>query len=375
VYRVVVITTITPIAVRELRIRNLRCHQEYIWRCGEGLNLLLGPNGSGKTTLLEAVYLMAHGRSFRQAKDPDLVSHAATMFQLNGSWQRYGPMQIQVAGKRGNVSLRLQGRDVQRRKDVTESFPVLVESPQGRKVVDGATGERRRWLDSLLMMMSPRLAAHYERYLRAVMQRARLLRKRASQAELEAWEYQIVQHGMPIVHAREKLVMEINEILAEEKNLTESQLRISLTSSTEYKQQAWIDRLQRKRNDDLRSGGMRYGPHCDAIAMTCEGREIRSTGSRGQQKLAAIALKMAECALWERYRGLIPVLLLDDCLEALDISRQERLLRRLMASKGQVLMTAPAAGALPQDVRIEMTELTERKPAGTGISGVMEEAA
>jgi len=284
-------------------------------------------------------------------------------------------MQIQVAGKRGNITLRLQGRDVQRRKDVTESFPVLVESPQGRKIVDGATGERRRWLDTLVMISSPRLAAHYERYLRAVMQRARLLRKRASEAELDAWEYQIVQHGLPIVQAREKLVAEINEILTEEKTLTESELRISLVSSAEYEQKVWIERLRRKRSDDLRAGGMRYGPHCDAIAMICEGREIRSAGSRGQQKLAAIALKMAECALWERYRGLIPVLLLDDCLEALDATRQERLLRRLMASKGQVLMTAPAAGAVPQDVRIETTELTERQPAKVGESTVMEEAA
>ena len=345
-----------------------------VWKCEPGLNLLVGPNGSGKTTMLEAVYLMAHGRSFRQARDPDLTSHSAVAFQLQGSWQRYGPMQIKVNGKRGSITIQLQGREIQRRKDVTEGFPVLVESPQGRKIIDGAAGERRRWLDALVITCYPGLAGHYERYLRSVMQRARLLRRGAGSDELDAWEYQVVHHGLPIVTARNQLLEELNELLLTEQVLTEKPLYLQL-SVEPYEKQVWIERLRQKRSDDLRSGGLRFGPHCDTLAIICENREIRSAGSRGQQKLAAIALKMAECALWERYRRLIPVLLLDDCLEALDAGRQERLLKRLAAFAGQILMTAPVAVVVPEGVGIAIRDLSRQLPAEMTAAGLMEEAA
>lgn len=369
-----VTTSITPLAIRELSVADLRCHDHETWQCDPGLNLLIGPNGSGKTTLLEAVYLMAHGRSFRQARDPELVRRGASRFHLLGSWYRYGPMQIKVAGKRGNISLQLQGREIRRRKDVTESFPVLVESPQGRKIVDGVAGERRRWLDNLILTCYPNLSMHYERYLRSVMQRARLLRRHAGSDELEAWESQIVHHGMPIVNARQKLVAEMNELLVHEQRLTEQRLAMQLTGP-DYVKSEWLQRLSRKRPEDLRSGGLRYGPHSDTVAIHFAGREIRSAGSRGQQKLAAIAIKMAECVLWERYRHLSPVLLLDDCFEALDPGRQERLLERLAESRGQILMTAPTEVAVPRDVKVARRTLDGKEPADSTAGGKMEEAA
>jgi len=342
----------TPLSIREVKVRHLRCHEEITWNCSEGLNLIIGANGSGKTTLLEAVYLMAHGRSFRQARDPFLVKRDAERFFIHGQWHRYGPMNLSVAGRRGQTTLRLQGRDVQRRKDVSESFPVLVDAPQGRKIIDGAPGERRRWLDGLVITCFQNMAIHYERYLRAVMQRSRLLRRRASSEELDVWEHQIVQYGKPIVLAREKMVAEMNLYLIEEVALTEHPLTISVTMP-DYDQQAWLSRLKEKRSDDLRTG-LRFGPHCDLVNIHFQKREIRSAGSRGQQKLAAIAIKMAECGLWTRYRKLIPVLLLDDCLEALDRTRQLRLLKRLQNSSAQVLMTAPEGVNIASDLNIRI---------------------
>ena len=373
----------TPLSLREIKVRHLRCHDEIVWQCDPGLNLIIGANGSGKTTLLEAVYLMAFGRSFRQARDPFLVKRDAERFIIHGQWQRYGPMNLSVAGRRGKTTLRLQGRDVQRRKDVSESFPVLVEAPQGRRIVDGAPGERRRWLDGLLITCFQNMSAYYERYLRAVMQRSRLLRRRASSEELAVWEQQIVHYGVPIVQAREKMIAEINVLLGEETDLTEFPLSISITMP-DYGKEAWLQRLKEKRGDDLRMG-LRYGPHCDVVNIHFQQREIRSAGSRGQQKLAAIAIKMAECAIWSRYRRLIPVLLLDDCLEALDRTRQQRLLKRLQNSSSQVLMTAPEGVNITSDLDIRVQLLDAQglcdSAAGSKVSMqddttvVMEEAA
>ncbi len=361
----------TPLFLLEVKVKQLRCHDELLWSCSPGLNLILGANGCGKTSMLEAVYLMAHGRSFRQARDPFLVKRGEERFYIHGSWKRFGPMNLSVAGRRGQTSVRLQGRDVQRRKDVSESFPVLVEAPQGRKIIDGVAGERRRWLDALVMTCYQGTALQYTSYLRAVMQRSRLLRRHATSDELDVWEHQIVSHGLPIIQARKRLIQEMNEFLADEIELTETP--VSLAINTDYDEQSWLARLKEKRDGDLKSGGLRFGPHCDALKIAFQQREIRSAGSRGQQKLAAIAIKMAECGMWSRYRRLIPVLLLDDCLEALDHSRQYKVLKRLEKSPAQILMTAPDGVNIVSDINISIQMLSVKGLHEAGCSMVLEE--
>ncbi len=371
----------TPLRICEVAVADLRCHEKLTWQCEPGLNLVIGANGSGKTCLLEAVYLMAFGRSFRQARDPFLVRHGQQRFFIQGVWHRFGPMHLSVAGRRGQISLRLQGRDVQRRKDVSESFPVLVDAPQGRKLIDGAPNERRRWLDGLVMSCFQGLNVHYERYLRAVMQRGRLLRKRQLSDELDAWEHQIVVHGLPIIEYRQRLIDELNQALLEEQPLTEQPLIVRLKTPA-YEEDAWLQRLCSKRQEDMRVGGLRFGPHCDGVQMFFQEREIRSGGSRGQQKLAAIAIKMAECALWRQYRRMFPVLLLDDCLEALDSERQMRALQRLADYPGQVLITAPEGVKISSGIDIAIQQLKAGRlhaiPADDGPgpqTTMMEEAA
>jgi len=346
----------TPLRLCDISVSQLRCHEQLTWQCTPGLNMIIGANGSGKTSLLEAVYLMAFGRSFRQARDPFLVRRGQEKFVIHGSWQRFGPMKLSASGYRGQTSLRLQGRDVQRRKDVSEIFPVLVEAPQGRLLIDGAPNERRRWLDGLVMTCFQGLNIHYERYLRAVMQRSRLLRKRVFSDELDAWEHQIVRHGQPIIEARLLLLDELNAALSCEQELTEQPLSMCM-KMPEYTEDEWLKRLQLKRQDDMRMGGLRFGPHCDVLQMYFQEREIRSAGSRGQQKLAAIAIKMAECALWRQYRRMLPVVLLDDCLEALDRERQTRALQRLSDHPGQVLITAPEGVQISAQIDLSIQKL------------------
>jgi DNA replication and repair protein RecF len=369
----------TRLVINEVNVKALRCHEQLRWGCSAGLNLVTGANGSGKTSLLESLYLMVYGRSFRQARDPFLVRRGEERFLIQGRWHRFGPMNLSVAGRRGRTCIRLQGRDVQRRKDISESFPLLVEAPQGRKLVDGSSSERRRWLDALVITCYAGMAKHYERYLRAVMQRNRLLRRRVLTDELDAWEQQIVSHGLPVAQARQNLLLEMNELLAAETDLTEQPLSFVIAGA-DYNQQDWLARLKSRRADDMRTNALRFGPHCDIPQLCFRQREIRSSGSRGQQRLAAIAVKMAECGLWSRHRRLIPVVLLDDALEALDCERQRRVLKRLEASPAQVLMTAPDSVNMPPDINIRIQHLTAGRLMEGGIAPrqtmtIMEEAA
>ncbi len=349
----------TPnLTVREFSLVGLRCHEQIHWQCEDGVNLLSGNNGSGKTTMLEAVYIMAHGRSFRQARDPELVRWGQSHYEIAGIWKRYGPMHVKVKGKRGKSEVQLQGKKISRRKELTETLPVVADAPQAGKLVDGVPGERRRWLDAVVCAADPAVLRQYQNYLRALMQRSRLIRRSQNASELDAWERQIVVSGLQVLKARRETVEMLNQSLAGEEALMETTLHLEMKSTAPENEEAWLERLASKREEDARLGRLQAGPHCDRLKILFGGREIRSVGSRGQQKLAGMALRLAECAVRLQSRHLAPLLLLDDCLEALDKERQQRLIQRLCAYSGQILMTVPNGIEIPKHLEIHQSHLT-----------------
>ncbi len=331
----------TSLELQKLSVRDLRCHRALELELQPGVNLISGENGCGKTTLLEAAFIMAQGRSFRQARDPELVHWDCEKYAIHGRWRRFGPFLVDVKGSKGKTEVRLQGKVVQRRKDLIEHLPVIADAPQGSRLVDGAPNERRRWLDAVLISCRESIRNQYQRYLRSVMQRNRILRRSIHSQELEAWEQQVVSYGLQIQQSRETLIAQFNQALEAEESITEARLILEMNPAAGMDQRAWLERLKSGREDDARMGGMRSGPHRDQLRIIYRGRDIRSIGSRGQQRLAAVALRLAESEVRVQHRQLVPVLLLDDCLEALDSIRQERLLDRLASYPGQVLLTAP----------------------------------
>jgi len=377
-----------PLILTEFNAVDLRCHHNTRWQCEAGLNLLVGENGSGKTTLLEAVFLMGHGRSFRQARAPNLARHGSKQFAIDGRWTRYGPMHVRVGSGVNGVRIHLQGRLLQRRSDLNEALPVLVESPQAARLVDGIPAERRRWLDQMSLYCRPDLMRHYQAYLRCLMQRSRLMRKRATNSEIEIWEQQMAVHGLAIMQVRSELIATLNDALQQERELCETLLVLVLQPTAPDSIETWTRKLSEQRKQGQRI--LRIGPHCDRLQFGFSGRDfsgqgfggrdIRAVGSRGQQKLAAVALRLAECKLRMQHRGLIPVLLLDDCFEALDNVRRDGLIARLAAHSGQVLMTGPAIEHGARQVDMHCTTLTSNgdmdKRTGRDIaSDSLEEAA
>lgn len=320
--------------------------------------------------MLEAVYMMAHGRSFRQARDPELVRWGMDTFRISGVWKRYGPMHVDLVGRRGKSEIVLQGKKISRRKELTETLPVVVEAPQAGKLVDGVPGERRKWLDSVIHASNPATYRAYQTYLRALMQRGRLIRRNRSSAELDVWEHQIVTAGRQVVRSRVEMINSLNDSLENEHELMESTLKLELISTAPDSEQSWLERLASRRDDDARLGRLQTGPHCDRLKILFAGREIRSVGSRGQQKLAAMALRLAECAVRQEYRHLAPLLLLDDCLEALDTDRQQRLMNRLYSYQGQILMTVPSGIEVPKRLTIHQSHLSECVANESGLGAI-----
>jgi len=332
----------TPrLSLQKIHIHHLRCHQDFNWTCGEHLNFISGDNGSGKTTVLEAAYMLAYGRSFRQAKAPQLTQWDEKSFHIQATIQRYGPLHIRLDGKKGKVDMSLQGRKVTKRKDVFEHISLIVDAPQGVRLIDGTPGERRKWLDRLVISTQSSAYMHYQCYLRALMQRGRLLRHNATTDELESWEQQIVEHGFIINQKRNTILAQLNHYIAKEKDWLDLPFQIELSGQSFEKREQWLTWLHHKRGEHQRLGRVMQGPHCDRLKISYDTREIRVCGSRGQQKVSGVVLRLAECAVLQEAKRMMPILLLDDCLESLDNSRTMRLMERLHHHQGQVLMTAP----------------------------------
>ena len=337
------------LSLQQIRIADLRCHEQFAWECDSHINLISGDNGCGKTTILEAAYILAYGRSFRQAKAPQLTRWNAPSFHIQATIQRYGPLHIRVDGKKGKVSMSLQGRKVAQRKEVFEHISLIVDAPQGVRLIDGTPGERRKWLDRLVIATIPSMHRVYQSYLRAMMQRGRLLRSRGSSTELEVWEQQIVESGLVLNRKRDEVIQALNEHLTKENNWLDLPFQLSIEGEPFTEQELWMDWLATKRDEHKRLGRITQGPHCDRLKISYDSREIRVCGSRGQQKVSGIALRLAECAMLQTAKRMMPILLLDDCLESLDHTRALRLMERLSNHQGQVLMTAP--GEVAQDIR------------------------
>jgi len=363
----------------EIKVSDLRCHQQVLWQCSPGLNMVLGENGSGKTSLLEAVFLMGHGRSFRQAGAPMLSRWETKGFSIRGKWTRYGPLNVVVSGTDRGNQVYLQGRRLQQRTELMETLPVLVESPQSARLVDGIPNDRRRWLDQMMLYCKPDVARHYHAYLRCLMQRGRLLRRGGAIEEIAVWEHQMTVHGSVIMQIRADLLTDLNRVLEGKCSLSEAGVSIAIHPTAPEEKEAWFNRLVAQRKNGLSRTPLRIGPHCDRIQILYGGRDIRSCGSRGQQKLAAVAVRLAECVLRRQHRGLMPLLLLDDCLEALDPSRQQHLLEHLACHAGQILMTGPTGTRLPAGLEMDCYTLSASHDDGwkkmlSVVTG-MEEAA
>jgi len=335
--------------IQHMHIHHLRCHEDFEWSCGEGLNLISGDNGSGKTTVLGAAYMLAYGRSFRQAKAPQLAHWDHKSFHIQATIQRYGPLHIKVDGKKGQVDMSLQGRKVGKRKEIFEHVSLIVDAPQGVRLIDGTPGERRKWLDRLVIATIPSSYQLYQSYLRAMMQRGRLLRGSRNSSELGSWEHQIVESGLILNQRRAHALTQLNEYLSHESNWLDLPFQLELSGSSFENQKSWLSWLASKREEHHRLGRITQGPHCDRLKISYDSREIRVCGSRGQQKVSGIALRLAECAVLQEAKRMMPILLLDDCFESLDHTRALRLMDRLSSHQGQVLMTAP--GDVPEEIR------------------------
>jgi DNA replication and repair protein RecF len=363
---------------------------------------VVGENGHGKTNLLEAVYYLQLLRSVRGARDQDLVRfgtpgfHVAARFEAVGTGGAHGqPHEVSVgferAGKRKRA--RRDGAEPPRLSDALGALPSVIFSPTDVQLVAGAPSERRRFLDVALALTSRRYLSALQHYRGALARRNAALRDAARRpsatagdARAAVWEPALAEHGAVLWAERVAWVERWAPRFAElgaaigERGRARMRYASALVAPVDADVARRADilaiALAEKRALDVKRGITHAGPHRDDLDLQLRGaegtpRDLRLFGSAGQQRTAAIALRMLEAATLRDATGVAPLFLLDDPFAELDARRAHRILELLSSSGlGQTLLVVPRAADIPPELtRLERWEIEDgvlRRDAGRG---------
>ena len=333
--------------VRRLALTGFRSYEALELAFPPGAQVLFGANAAGKTNLLEALVVLGTGRSHRTASDPELVSwgkpFARLESEVEGGSGGVDRLELVLGGPEGEpFRKRVRVNGVPRRSAALRSaLRTVVFAPEEMLLVVGSPSLRRSALDSLAAQRSPAHARALATYARALQQRNGLLRALreglAERDQLPYWDRLIVEEGGLIVAERlatlevlaAPLAAAHAEIAPGEGRLALRYLTNAAAAGDETPSDALRRRLAETAEKELWNGTTLVGPHRDDFAFELEGRDLAAFASRGQQRTAILALKLAELEWLCELDGHPPLLLLDDVFSELDPDRRAHLVRRL----------------------------------------------
>jgi DNA replication and repair protein RecF len=342
------------VQVRRLTVRDFRNHERAELDFGERVTVLEGPVGAGKTNLLEALFVACTGRSFRTSTDRELIRFEAPLAIAAVTIEDPAGLEhrLEAAIQRdGAKVMKLDGARVERPGDVDVRPLVCVFAPDRLELVKAAAGLRRAHLDEVVAALWPARRDTRRSYARALAQRNSLLgrvrARQATPASLGGWTQELARHGVQLMSDRAEVVSLLSPRFAAQA----AELGLDGVAGLTYKPRSDAtditgleSELEASLPADLERGFTTHGPHRDELSLELDRRQLRRFGSQGQQRLALLALLLAERDVLAAARTGTPLLLLDDVLSELDDVRRERLLD-LLEQGGQTLITTadPAA--------------------------------
>jgi len=314
----------------------------------DGLNVLCGENGQGKTNLLEAIWMLTGAKSFRAAKDAELIRRGADFAVLDGAAECGGRVQTiyLTVGSPGTPrpgrTARLNGVDKGRAASLAGTFTAVVFEPDHLGLIKGSPGGRRRFLDAALCQLYPGYLAALRRYSRVLAQKNALLKQynRLPDAGdlLEVYDQQLAAFGQEVTGRRTAYLEALTPLAVENyRRISQGREELNLAYKATF-EGSLLEAYRRLRPAELRAGFCLAGPHREDLEVLLDGQPARVYGSQGQQRSAVLALKLAEATQAEAVTGEHPVMLLDDVLSELDDARQNYLLTRMTGK--QVFVTA-----------------------------------
>jgi DNA replication and repair protein RecF len=360
-----------------LALRDFRSYADARITLGEGLTVIFGPNGAGKTNLLEGLYFGCTGRSCRTSNEREMVRFGSrTTRVLVQAMAEDGSHQTTVGFTPGQPKrFQLDGASVERLIDAQQRPLVSVFLPDRLELIKGPPVVRRAHLDQFAAALRPLHREVRRGYGQALAQRnaliARIRSARASREALTSWDLQLARLGIELMRLREQAT----EAVADKTTRIGRSLGLDRELEIAYRPRSKASdpdglraELTEHVEQDLERGFTSHGPHRDELALRLDGRDLRSYGSQGQQRICLLALLLAEREAIAELRSTPPVMLLDDVMSELDQPRRQALVDLLCTGQGQAILTTTdlehVPGALEDGVaRIAVVE-----------GGILEEA-
>ena len=321
--------------IKSLELKNYRNYDELSMNFASGTNLLYGDNAQGKTNILEAVYLAGTSKSHKGSKDREMIrfeneeSHIRMMVK-KGDLSYKIDMHLRKNKAKG---VAINGLPIRKARELMGVVNLVFFSPEDLNIIKEGPAGRRRFIDLELSQLDKIYLNNLSNYNRIINQRNSLLKDIYGSNQqhlletLDIWDMQLAAYGTKVLDRRKEFVRQVNEIISEiHFRLTGGKERLSLTYESSIGEMSMEQALKKNRERDLRMKSTSVGPHRDDLCFLSGDLDIRKFGSQGQQRTAALSLKLAEIELVKRIIGDTPILLLDDVLSELDKNRQNYLL-------------------------------------------------
>jgi DNA replication and repair protein RecF len=342
--------------VVSVEMRDFRTYARAEASLAPGLTVVHGPNGAGKSNLLEAIYYGCTARSPRTRNERELIRFDAEATRVTvqlADGQRRHELTVAFGAPGGGQPVKRMSSDgapVERLLDVEQRPLISVFMPDRLELVKGPPALRRSHLDRLVAALWPVRAAARGEYAKVLAQRNALLSRmrtgRATAETLATWDRELAAKALAVRANRTHAV----ELIAAPFAARARQLGCSAELALEYRprtraadEEAFCAELRDRVAGDLERGFTGHGPHRDELAILRAGRELRVYGSQGEQRLALLALLLAERGVLAAERGSTPLMLLDDVMSELDGERRELLARDLAAEGQSVIATTDLA--------------------------------
>lgn len=346
--------------LRSLELQHYRNYQYLQVEFSPQVNIFYGQNAQGKTNLLEAISLLCFGKSFRTKKDVELIQWETTSCYLKGQFESDEfPLMIELGIAEKEKRTKIEGQVV-KNNELFGKIPLITFAPDDLQLIKGGPQFRRDFIDLYLALIEPKYRFIYYNYHKVVQQRNRLLKEGIRDSrELEVWDEQLVEKGSKVIKYRLAFIEDVKGFISraqheisgtlENLNLEYVGFRNSVLHcvSEEDIKSRFLMELKMVKNNERERRVTLVGPNRDDLRLSIgEGVDLRNFGSQGQQRTAALALKLGMLEKIKESRGQYPILLLDDVMSEFDDQRKQQLLTVLINS-AQTFMTSTSKRDFP----------------------------
>lgn len=332
--------------IKEIELHNFRNYETLSAEFDPQVNIFHGKNAQGKTNLLESIYITSMGKSFRTSKDKDLIRFGEDFFRVKVKARKEDEISVELAvNQQGKKGIKIDGMKAKKLSQLFENIYIVIFSPEDLRIVKDEPEKRRKFIDRELCQIKPSYYNSLNQYKKVLIQRNAYLKEaQVDPGVLDIWDSQLAEYGSKVILHREAFIEKLDKISRSiHEGITNQKESLDVSYEPSIKpcpdlNAVFYQELQKNRERDLKNRTTGKGPHKDDLKLQIGGIDIRGFGSQGQQRTAALSLKLSEIKLIREETGESPILLLDDVLSELDQERQNYLINSLEDT--QIFITA-----------------------------------